>query len=155
MRIRSLHLPESSSGKVNVTPLIDVVMVLIVFYLIVGKLAADQSAQIELPRVGASSSQADKGLVINVVLPEANAPGGDAGPLVIVDGATMPVTMLRDALRSRLPELASGQQRTPVSLRADRRLAYGAIQPVIDACKEAGVTTLKLVTTQQRGEGAR
>ena len=47
MRFRTFH-HAPASGKINVTPLIDVVMVLIVFYLIVGKLAADRKAPVQL-----------------------------------------------------------------------------------------------------------
>ena len=48
MRVRQFH-PHQPAGKFNVTPLIDVVMVLIIFYLIVGKLAAERQGHVKLP----------------------------------------------------------------------------------------------------------
>ena len=51
MRLRH-RVHSGSFGKINVTPMIDVVMCLIVFYLIVGRLAADQRSGMRLPRHG-------------------------------------------------------------------------------------------------------
>ena len=59
MRVRIFH-HQSPVDKINVTPLIDVVMVLIVFYLIVGKLATDSAARVELPRATGAQQQ-DRG----------------------------------------------------------------------------------------------
>jgi len=47
MRFRVHQHPPTA--KINVTPLIDVVMVLIIFYLIVGKLAAERQGHVQLP----------------------------------------------------------------------------------------------------------
>ncbi|MFN7613932.1 MAG: biopolymer transporter ExbD, partial [Phycisphaerae bacterium] len=58
---------------------------------------------------------------------------------------------LTSELILRMPELANGTQSQPVSLRADRRLSFGDVEPVVNACKAAGVTSLKLITTREGG----
>ncbi len=146
MRYRPLHHP-APAGKINVTPLIDVVMVLIVFYLIVGKLASDQT-QVNLPVSAATSANPDKGIVLNLALDEKTGQSR-----LVMDGVETPVTLLADALRSKLPELSSAKQFTPVSLRADRRLAYASVQPVINACRDAGLVSLRLVTVTDAPNG--
>jgi biopolymer transport protein ExbD len=144
MRLRVFH-HQSPVDKINVTPLIDVVMVLIVFYLIVGKLATDRAARVDLPRSSLGTPQQDRGLVINLALT-------DTGEQVIsVDGAAVALDQLTADIVLRMPELAAGTQGQPVSLRADRRLTYGDIEPVVNACKAAGVTSLKLITTREGG----
>jgi biopolymer transport protein ExbD len=142
---------QSEVGKVNVTPMIDVIMVLIIFYLIVGKLAVDQSARVQLPAAFAGMSETQRGITL-AILPETDAPG--AAPILLLEGQPIALASLADALRIRMPELASGKQTAPLHLRADKRLTYGAVQPVIDACRTAGVTSIKLVASRDAQLGA-
>ncbi|HLP83236.1 MAG TPA: biopolymer transporter ExbD [Phycisphaerales bacterium] len=146
MRLRTFH--SAPVDKINVTPLIDVVMVLIVFYLIVGKLATDTSARVDLPSALQGSQQQDRGLVINLALAE------DGSKILTLDGEELAVERLASELILRMPDLINGTQTQPVSLRADKRLAYGDVQPIVDACKQAGVSSLKLITTRDSLGGA-
>lgn len=145
MRRRSLQSPEPS-GKINVTPLIDVVMVLIVFYLIVGRLATDQGRPVTPPRTEVGLAETSAKLVITV------APGAELGgaPEIRVGEELVSAERLVGVLRALapIPDAAPA-----VALRADRGLEFGAVAPVIKACREAGFKTLKLVT-QKAGGGA-
>ena len=145
MRLRRLQLPDAS-GKINVTPLIDVVMCLIVFFLIVGKLAHDQRIRIDLPpsRVGLTEKSPDV-LIINVV---PGAPAQGASPVrIIIDASTIEPPALEAAIRERL----IARPEAIVEVRASRQLAYGAVASVIRACKSAGVASVRLAT--ERAEG--
>lgn len=134
MRPRATH-HHHPAAKVNVTPLIDVVMVLIIFYLIVGNLARVPMPKVALPGSGrGDATDAPAALVLTVV------PEGDA-VRVVIDGVAMSVEDLPAMLRSRIPDPAQGE----VHLRADRALAYGRIAPIIEACRAAGLTSVKLV----------
>jgi biopolymer transport protein ExbD len=144
MRLRHIH-HHSTAGKINVTPLIDVVMVLIVFYLIVGKLASDRAAPVQLPRLEGGAQAPERGVIVSVMLE-----GG--APVVLVDGARVERAQLAGAILAKLP----GGEVPPISLRADRRLTYDQVRPVIDACRRAGVPAVKLVTTRAGApEGAK
>lgn len=144
MKFRALqHHPPT--GKINVTPLIDVVMVLIVFYLIVGKLAADRRARVDLPStaIGVQEDATPSRRPIVITL------AGHGGATTIdVDGS--PVT---DA--AALATLLKGLDATnrPIQVRADRGLEYGSVAPLLDACREAGVASVKLATRRSAGEG--
>lgn len=140
MRFRPRH-PQPPAGKINVTPLIDVVMVLIIFYLIVGKLASDNRAKVDLPpsRIGATDDSS-QGLTITVQA----AAGGSTR--ILVEGDEVGVNALEGVLKER----AAGKQ---VQLRADRGLEYGAISPIIEACRAAGLPSVKLVA-DRTGEGS-
>lgn len=137
MKLRTAHHPPA--GKINVTPLIDVVMVLIIFYLIVGKLASDKRAKVDLPvsAVGVVDDTT-KPLVITVVSVGSRAD-------VLVDGVSVQNSELVAVLKGR--GVASNSQ--PVMLRADRTLEYSRISPVINACREAGLASVKLVTDRR------
>ena len=138
MRMRR---PASRSGveEINVTPLIDVVMCLIIFYLLVGQLATQRYAPMKLPTAGAGLSQIEP----EVVTIELEASGGKVrlnGELMSADGL---VGELR-ARREKAPGLA-------VQLRADRGATYEVLRPVLEACREAGLSTLRLAAS--KGEG--
>jgi biopolymer transport protein TolR len=142
MRRRSFHLPESP-GKINVTPLIDVVMCLIVFFLIVGKLAHDQRVRIDLPpsKTGIEEKSPDV-LIINVL------PAAAAGThRVVIDAAEIPQAELEAAIRDKLVS----RPEAVVEVRGSRQLAYGSVAGVIRACKNAGVASVRLATERAGG----
>jgi len=144
MRRRAFH-PSHPFGKINVTPMIDVVMCLIVFYLIVGKLAADQRTSVRLPvsNTGIVDKPQDQ-LMINIL------PGAEAGPARIVIGA---VDVPPDSLLATIRERVAAKPGLVVELRGSRDLSYSAVAFVVRACKEAGVESVRLAT--ERPEGAR
>jgi biopolymer transport protein ExbD len=139
VRMRSVqHAPPL--GKINVTPLIDVVMVLIVFYLIVGRLAESERARVELP--GATAGAAESGAAVTITVSLA---GGR--PSYSLEGVSVPVGDLARAIRTAVPSPGD----TAVHIRADRTLAYDAVEPAILACREAGLASVKLVAQREGG----
>lgn len=134
MRRRFFH-PKHNTARVNVTPMIDVVMVLIVFYLIVGKLASDRIEAMELPpaRHGDETPPADP-LVINI-LP------GENGHRVVIEKFEVPLEAVERAVRARVERDPRG---VAVQVRASRSLAYGAVRPTLDACRRAGAASIMI-----------
>ena len=144
MHRRAFH-PAHPFGKINVTPMIDVVMCLIVFYLIVGKLAADQRANIRLPAsaTGATDKVQDQ-LIINI-LPGATP----VTPRVVIDAVDVPAEALLATIRERV----AAKSDLVVELRGSRELAYAGVAFVIRACKDAGVESVRLATERIEGAG--
>ncbi|MDX2131237.1 MAG: biopolymer transporter ExbD [Planctomycetota bacterium] len=141
MKIRAAH-PHQTGAKVNVTPLIDVVMVLIVFYLIVGNLARERLAPVDLPATGVGTAEDAAPTLIITVAREGE------GARVVVDGAPVAAGALEGLLRARVPDPGTAI----VQLRADRSLAYEDVRPVLDACRRVGLTSVRLVA--ERGGGS-
>lgn len=145
MRRRTLHSP-SPAGKINVTPMIDVVMCLIVFYLIVGKLAADQRSSLRLPAsaTGIEEKTQDQ-LIINIM--PGDAPGSSR---VVIDTYEIPDAGLESTIRER----TTARPDVVVEIRGSRELSYAAIARVVRACKEAGVQSVRLATERAPGAPA-
>lgn len=137
---------EHAFEAINVTPLIDVVMCLIVFFLLVGKLANDRSAALPLPK--SSQGETDKPpdvLIVTVQGAPGPAVGGEAWPagvptVSIEDRPSPGPAALERFLRARLAE----RPLSVVQVRAERSLDYGAVQPVLAACARAGAKTVRL-----------
>ena len=141
MRLRTFH-PPHPFGKINVTPMIDVVMCLIVFYLIVGKLAADQRSAMRLPPSATGSEDKAQDLLILNVMP---GPGG--ATRVVIDTGEIPPERLGAAIKDRI----AAKPDAVVELRGSRELAFGSVATVIRACKEAGVGSVRLAAERVEG----
>jgi len=141
VKLRPHRRIASGSTKLNVTPLIDVVMVLIIFFLLVGKLASDRHAPVSLPASAAGvTEQNASALVISIALRESG------GSTLTVNSDPVALADLTTVLRARAANAVSG-----VSIRADRRLAFAQVRPVLDACREAGLTSVRLATKRDGG----
>ncbi len=114
---------------INMTPMIDVVFQLIIFFLVSSHLAK-QEAQLPLPLPVADSSLAPeptpaKHVVINVL----------AGGELLLAGRPV----VADQLAERLRTLRDEQSELEVKIRADRRVEYRHVEPIMLACYQAGM----------------
>ncbi len=122
--------------------MIDVVMVLIIFFLIVGRLASEHGAKVNLPNSATGKVESDLAkVVVNVALVK---PGETA---IVIDGISLTLEQLEEYLTRRRVNQPDAQ----VLLRADKVLTYGDVDPVITLCRKVGFTSIRLVT--ERGGG--
>lgn len=133
-----------ATGKINVTPLIDVVMCLIIFYLLVGKLALDKQGKVQLPPsiVGVAESERLKGMIINV-MPK------DGRVVFVINSKEASGQELEDLVRVAAASDVGATGGSKVQVRADRRLRYGDVKPAIEACRKAGLTSVLLTTSKE------
>jgi len=132
--------PTGPMRALNVTPLIDVVMCLIIFYLIVGQIVSVRRAEVDLPTARhGQSERPEEPLVINVTR------AGD-GTEIVVERAVVTASELDGLVRERLRL----RRETVVQVRADRSLPYAAVSPVIAACREAGAVSVRLASEPMR-----
>jgi biopolymer transport protein ExbD len=141
---------------VNVTPLIDVVMCLIIFFLLVGQMAKDEAVgNIKVPNARTPMEMVDSEgrLIINVLAQEdLKSPDGKSGvvpPKVFVRGKEVPYTMLTDVLRSE--KMHDNNLR--LALRADSVLSYEYIAPILISCSQAKIGSVNFATRQGIPEG--
>ena len=119
-------------AEINVTPLVDVVLVLLVIFMVVTPLLK-QEAPIDLPLTEHSQAASEaRQLTLSI------AAGGDLS----LDGEPLP----RQRLGERLESIFRERSDKTLFLAADRSLPYESVVDVIDACRAAGITTIGLVT---------
>jgi biopolymer transport protein TolR len=124
-------------AEINVTPLVDVVLVLLVIFMVVTPLLKEEIA-LELPAAESASAVED---VTEVTL---------RLPLdgrVLLNGADVPP----DELPARLAAAYAGRAVKTILLEADRALPHGQVVDVMDICRAAGIDRIGFVT--QRGTG--
>jgi len=139
-------LEPSHDEHVNVTPLIDIVMCLIIFFMICGKLAKDINTQeVTVPKAANSQELGDQRgkLVINIVKPALNDNGQAVGlPKLLLDAEEINFGQLDAKLRER--RLSSPDIK--VTLRADEVVSYEFIAPVLVACAQADIKSVHFST---------
>jgi len=139
------------SDHVNVTPLIDVIMCLIIFFLLCGQLAQDESNQkVRIPRADKGQEMADQQgrLLINLV-PRSNADGSPVAdskePDIFIHGGQVQLSHLT----AYLQEEKQANPEVKVILRADRDLTYDWISPVLVSCAQANIQSVNFSTQKQ------
>ncbi len=148
MRQRRLHRSRSF-GEINVTPLIDVVMCLIIFYLMVGKLAGDRRTRVDLPETKVGSEANTEVLIVNVV-PVSGAGWPGAGAQVVVERAVIAgAEDLERLVRDRL----GSHPGTSVQVRAEKDLSWDLVAPVLRSCTRAGAANVRLATDRAAPAG--
>lgn len=119
-------------SQINVTPLVDVMLVLLVIFMVTAPIL-QQGVPINLPKVAATGlSGDDQQLVVSL---------DKQGKLYLNDAP-----MDLDDLRAKLQAVLQMRPDRQVFLRADDAVAYGRVMRIIAAIKGAGVERLGMVT---------
>ena len=142
MKIRGIK--PMQDAHVNVTPLIDIIMCLIIFFLLVGHIAKAASVKgIKIPASKNGKDLRDKSnqLIINLV-PPTGGYGNDAMPSILIWGNRIPENQLAAYLRKQ----KSDNPAIKVVLRADRSIPYRFIAPVLISCAQARIASIHFMT---------
>jgi biopolymer transport protein ExbD/biopolymer transport protein TolR len=122
----------SPMSDINMTPLIDVMLVLLVIFIITAPLMTS-SLKLDLPKTDAATPQA---------APTFIAVSIDAsGKLFLGDEA-----LTREQLEQRVSTAAKGNPQLEVQLRADQKVPYGQVADLIGLVQKAGLTRIGFVT---------
>ncbi len=118
------------------TPLIDMVFNLVVFFLVASHFSNEAETPVELPRAATSKTDAEdpRRLVITITEKEQ----------LFVKEQVIELPDLTDLVRS---ELDRNGPEFIVQIRSDRRVPYRAVEPLLLACSQIGVKKFGFKTT--------
>lgn len=125
-RRRTSHTP-------NLTPLIDIVFLLLVFFMLTSHFVRDEVLNIDLPEAE-SGDALDEPQQIEVIINEAGE--------YLINSQIVPV----DALENILIEKLKGQKEKVVRIRGDKEVDLGIAIDVLDAARRAGASGIDIVT---------
>ena len=114
----------------NMTPMIDVVFLLIIFFLVSSHLAK-QEVQLDLPLPTAESG--DNNIEENTPRLTVNVLSDGS---LMLSGRRIAAADLRRRLRAKLIDAGPGLQ---VRIRSDRTVAYRHVEPIMLACARVGI----------------
>jgi biopolymer transport protein TolR len=129
---------KSAMSDINVTPLVDVMLVLLIIFMVTAPLI-QQGVKVSLPDARAAPIEAkEKKLVISL----------DRQGRVYLGDVEVPF----DLLEAKLKANAKAQADKEVYLHADRDLKYGIVVEVMAAAQRAGVENVGMVTDPVKRE---
>ena len=122
--------------EINVTPFVDVMLVLLIIFMVTAPLI-QQGVEVNLPDVRAHQVKAEEQkLVLSIKADRSIYLGTDDNP------ARIALADLEDKLRAN----ARASRDRELYLMADRSLPYGFVVEVMAAVQRAGVTNLGMIT---------
>ncbi|MFM7505530.1 MAG: ExbD/TolR family protein [Rubrivivax sp.] len=123
-------------SEINMTPLIDVMLVLLVIFIVTAPLLASR-LKLELPAAEAAAA-AGPGAVLSVSI--------DAQGRVFLGDEALPEAELRSRLEAAARQAVARDPATELQLRADRAVPYGRVAELIGWVQGAGLARIGLVT---------
>ncbi len=125
------------SGQMpNLTPLIDIVFLLLVFFMLTSHFVQEQAIDIDLPVADSGEAVAEDEQLELVINAE--------GRFLLNDHFVEP-----ESLESLLREKLESRQDRNLRVRGDRHAPLGQAVTVLDVARKAGASAVDLVTEQQ------
>jgi biopolymer transport protein TolR len=137
--IRRASHPEAIT-KINVTPIIDVALVLVIILLVTAPMMSVADLPVDLPSARTREAEDERNLSVTVATDGSMA----------VDNQIVTRETLGPVLAKRLAE--PGNKDVLVIVRADTNTPYTDVRQVLDRARLAGATRLA-IATKQRTEG--
>jgi biopolymer transport protein ExbD len=139
MRFKRLkRRTEIKKGQLDIAPLIDVVFLLLIFFMLTSNFIFQPGIKVSLPKAVTSEVISSENMIVSVT-------GQDL--LFLND---RPITV--GELVTRLKEAAS--ENKSLLLKADTRASLGRVVEIWDLCRELGIPQINIATNQKAGEGA-
>ena len=128
----------------NMAPMIDVVFLLIVFFVLVSTFASAERIPMELPRPDHSQARNVKltdRVIINVQLVDPDAP--ETSDVAYSIGPNRPQSLA--VISERLMQHKRAVPELKVVIRADRRVHYGEVREIMEIVAEHGIEMMNIV----------
>ncbi|MCG7965465.1 MAG: biopolymer transporter ExbD [Candidatus Thiodiazotropha taylori] len=122
-----------STHVLNLTPLIDIVFLLLVFFMLTAHFIEDEAIDIQLPEAFSSQPSQDNEPLVITLLPSG---------AIMLDGEPTPLEQLDETLSAML----HANSKRMVQLKGDQAAQFGQAIKIIDAARRAGAESLDILT---------
>ncbi len=122
---------QSSLADINVTPLVDVVLVLLIIFMITAPVL-QSGIEVAVPKTKTVKEITEERLVISI----------DKQQRVYLGNDAVNINEIADKLHQKIRD----PQNQYIYVRADENVPFGAFATVMDAVKQSGITNVSIVT---------
>ncbi len=116
---------------INVTPLVDIVLVLLIIFMVTANMIVRETVEVDLPRAASTKDKTVQGPVMLTM---------DKDAKIFFDG----VEVESAALMGKMKEAVEKDKEVRAIISADQSLNYGKVMGLIDLVKEAGIAKFAL-----------
>jgi len=131
---------QTSLSDINVTPLVDVVLVLLIIFMLTAPVL-QSGIEVAVPKTRTVKEITEPRLVISV----------DREQRVFLGTDPINVNEISTKLRQKVQD----PTQQSIYLRADENVPFGVFATVMDAVKQSGITNVSIVTEPLRSKNAR
>ena len=124
---------QTSLAEINITPLVDVVLVLLLIFMLTAPVL-QSGVDVAIPKTRTVNQLTEVRMVVTI----------DKDQNVFLQDKPVNVNQLPSLLRNSTSSAAPSKR--IIYLRADERVPFGAFASVMDAVKQAGITNISIVT---------
>jgi biopolymer transport protein ExbD/biopolymer transport protein TolR len=128
----------TSLAEINITPLVDVVLVLLIIFMVTAPVL-QSGIEVNVPRTRTVKEITEERLVLSIDKQQRVFLGNN--PININEIATQLQAKIRDP------------QHQPIFIRADEDVPFGVFATVMDAVKQSGITNVSIVTQPLASHG--
>jgi biopolymer transport protein ExbD/biopolymer transport protein TolR len=121
----------SALADINITPLVDVVLVLLIIFMLTAPIL-QSGIEVDVPKTKTVKEITEERLVISI----------DKQQRVFLGNDPININQIAGTLRRKVRD----PQHQSIFLRADENVPFGAFATVMDAVKQAGITNVSIVT---------
>jgi len=121
---------EDSGDAINLTPLIDMVFILLIFFLVTTSFIREAAVSIKRPQAATAVNESNAGLIVTI----------DAEQQVWLNNAITDVRLLR----ARLQEMGLSDPSRSVIILADTQASTGLLVKVMDQIRLAGFVNISV-----------
>ena len=136
MRFKKQTKFECGFGQIVIAPLIDVVFLLLIFFMLTSNFVVQPGIKVNLPKAISSEVIRSENLIVTLT-------GQD---LIFLNEQPITVQELIPQIRQ------AAQENKTVLLKADTNASLGRIVEIWDMCREAGIPQINIATNQKVGE---
>jgi biopolymer transport protein TolR len=131
----SRHDDDGLFAHINVTPLVDITLVLLVVFMVAAPLiVSSPSIKVALPKAATAESTKESPLVLSLT----REPAG--GYKLFENGHEISEA----GIRTKIPAMVKRDPELQAVIAADRGIAYGDVMHIVDLVRELGVTKFAL-----------
>jgi len=136
MHVRTGSKLSTTLSEINVTPLVDVMLVLLIIFMVTTPMM-QSGIHVNLPSAETKTNPSPGGAVLSITKDN----------YIYLGEQIVNINLLESRLRSYPFE----SPRKIVFLKADKQVSYGYIIAVMDVVKKAGIETVGMIVEQKQG----
>jgi biopolymer transport protein TolR len=130
---------QTSLSDINITPLVDVVLVLLIIFMVTAPVL-QSGIEVNVPKTRSVKEITEERLVISI----------NKDQRVFLGNDTININEIAAKIKSKIRD----PQHQSIFIRADENVPFGAFATVMDAVKSSGITNVSIVTQPLDAHGS-